>query len=66
MSTKTIRAVKTQWSFCSIDQQKTLVLRFIEIHGAIHNIGDWYRFLAAEFSIKEKENLSSEIDRVFH
>lgn len=66
MSTKTIRAVKTQWSFCSIDQQKNLILRFIEIHGVIHNIGDWYRFLAAEFNIRVKENLSSEIDHIFH
>lgn len=55
MDSETVKAVKCRWENTAVPQQRGLVAQFIELHGPIHTVIDWYLFLAMKFNINEED-----------
>lgn len=55
MDSETIKAVNCRWEKTAVPQQRFLVVQFIELHGPVHTIIDWYLFLAMKFNVKEDD-----------
>ena len=64
MDFETIRAVKCRWENTAVPQQRGLVVQFLELHGPLHTIIDWYLFLAMKFNIIEAD--FSDLNQQYH
>lgn len=57
MRPEMVKAIRNQWNFCSVEMQKSLIRRYLEMNGReLNQESKWLHFLASEFGLGESKN----------